>query len=108
MAGTLFLRDNFPGLALRAGVGYGFWDQEVKGGLDATLGGVRWLAEVTAEHELAIVTKFRDPLDYAMGTRPIFAQDLYDYADRLCRPGGRRSRAGEAPERRSSGPISVS
>ncbi len=35
--GTLFLRDAFPGLALRGGVGYGFWDEEVKGGLVATL-----------------------------------------------------------------------
>ena len=43
----------------------------------------RWFGELTARHELAIVTKFRDPLDYAMGTRPIFAQDLYDYANRL-------------------------
>jgi hypothetical protein len=46
----------------------------VKGGLVATLRRGPWLAEVTAEHELAIVTKFRDPLDYAMGTRPLFAQ----------------------------------
>ena len=82
VAGTLFMRDKLPGLALRAGVGYGFWDGEVKGGLVATLRRGPWLAEVTAEHELAIVTKFRDPLDYAMGTRPLFAQDLYDYADR--------------------------
>ncbi len=83
VAGTLFLRDKFPGLALRGGVGYGFWDQEIKGGLDATLRRGRWFVEATGEHELAIVTKFRDPLDYAMGTRPLFAQDLYDYADRL-------------------------
>ena len=83
VAGTLFFRDKVPGLALRGGVGYGFWDQEVKGGLVATLRRGRWFGEVTGEHELAIVTKFRDPLDYAMGTRPIFAQDLYDYADRL-------------------------
>jgi len=80
--GTLFLRDKFPGLALRGGVGYGFWDHEVKGGLVTTLRRGPWLTEVTAERELAVVTKFRDPLDYAMGTRPIFAQDLYDYADR--------------------------
>ena len=83
VAGTLFLRDAFPGLALRAGVGYGWWDQEVKGGLDATWMKRRWFTELTGRHELAIVTKFRDPLDYAMGTRPLFAQDLYDYADRL-------------------------
>ena len=82
VAGTLFMRDKFPGLALRGGVGYGFWDHEVKGGLVTTLRRGPWLAEVTAERELAIVTKFRDPLDYAMGTRPLFAQDLYDYADR--------------------------
>lgn len=81
-AGTLFLRDKFPGLAIRGGVGYGFWDQTVKGGVVATLRRGPWLAEATAEHELAIVTKFKDPLDYAMGTRPLFAQDLYDYADR--------------------------
>jgi hypothetical protein len=101
VAGTLFMRDKFPGLALRAGVGYGFWDQEVKGGLVATLRRGPWLAEVTGEHELAIVTKFRDPLDYAMGTRPIFAQDLYDYADRLIGQVG----VGHALEKHRNGII---
>ena len=101
LAGTLFMRDKFPGLALRAGVGYGFWDGEVKGGLVATLRRGPWLAEVTGEHELAIVTKFRDPLDYAMGTRPLFAQDLYDYADRLVGQVG----VGHALEKRRNGII---
>ncbi len=82
LAGTLFMRDLVPGLALRGGVGYGFWDGQVRGGVVATWRLHRWFTEATAEHELAIVTKFRDPLDYAMGTRPIFSQDLYDYANR--------------------------
>jgi len=99
--GTLFLRDKFPGLSLRGGVGYGFWDHEVKGGLITTLRRGPWLAEVTAERELAIVTKFRDPLDYAMGTRPLFAQDLYDYADRYVGQVG----VGHALEKQRNGII---
>ena len=83
VAGTVFFRDAVPGLALRGGVGYGWWDQQLKGGLVATLDRGRWFTELTARRELAIVTKFRDPLDYSMGTRPIFAQDLYDYANRV-------------------------
>jgi hypothetical protein len=83
IAGTLFFRDAAPGLALRGGVGYGWWDQQLKGGLVATLDRGRSFYELTARRELAIVTKFRDPLDYSMGTRPIFAQDLYDYTNRL-------------------------
>ena len=83
IAGTLFMRDKAPGLALRGGFGYGWWNQEFKGGVDATWMKDRWLTEVTARKELAVITKFRDPLDYAMGTRPIFAQDYYDYVDRV-------------------------
>ena len=83
VVGTVFFRDAFPGLALRGGIGYGWWDGRLKGGLVATLDRGRWFGELTARRELSVVTKFRDPLDYAMGTRPIFAQDLYDYANRL-------------------------
>lgn len=87
-AGTLFLRDKFPGLAIRGGVGYGFWDQTVKGGVVATLRRGPWLAEATAEHgfgdrhQVQGSARLRDGHAAALRAGPL----------RLCRPGRRPDR----------------
>ena len=104
VAGTVFFRDTFPGLALRGGIGYGCWDQEVEGRPGrhpATRGRVVRRADGAARarhrHQVPGSARLRDGNAADLRAGPVRLRRS------ARRPGGRRLRAGEAPQRRDPG-----
>jgi hypothetical protein len=83
LAGLFDFRDAMPGVSVRGLLGYAWYEQAVKGGVEATVVRGPWVTSLVAERQLASTNAFQSNVSGAGNfIGGLFSSEDYDWVDR--------------------------